>query len=81
VYLQTVSDYCGHKLILSSSEKAPGMFGTLVISLPSKHCGGAVELSHSGEKLVLKTDVDSDNNLTYMAWFVQDSGGLVITTE
>ena len=31
------------------SEKAPGMFGTLVVTLPSTHAGGALEVRHDGE--------------------------------
>ncbi|KAH0267224.1 hypothetical protein KCU91_g10259, partial [Aureobasidium melanogenum] len=39
----------------ADSEKAPGMFGTLVISLPSAYWGGAVVVSHNGQRCLLQT--------------------------
>ncbi|KAG9839049.1 hypothetical protein KCU98_g9897, partial [Aureobasidium melanogenum] len=39
----------------ADSEKASGMFGTLVISLPSAHWGGAVVVSHNGQRCLLQT--------------------------
>ncbi|KAJ4123344.1 hypothetical protein NW768_009878 [Fusarium equiseti] len=44
----------------------PGMFGTLVISLPSKHTGGEVVMKHCGEKMVYKS---SDYNTSCAAWY------------
>ena len=32
------------------TEKEPGMFGTLIVQLPSKFTGGALAIEHSGEK-------------------------------
>ncbi|KAI0118550.1 hypothetical protein F4776DRAFT_634580 [Hypoxylon sp. NC0597] len=51
------------------SEKIPGMIGTLVICLPSKHDGGSVHLSHGGKDYVFDTDKTSDFGLTSLAWF------------
>ncbi|KAH9987115.1 hypothetical protein F4779DRAFT_611535 [Xylariaceae sp. FL0662B] len=51
------------------SEKAPGMVGTLVICLPSKHDGGNVHVSHAGKSYVFDTAVGSDFDLTSLAWF------------
>ncbi|KAI4743900.1 hypothetical protein E4T50_05727 [Aureobasidium sp. EXF-12298] len=39
----------------ADSEKTPGMFGTLVVSLPSAHWGGAVVVSHNGQRCLLQT--------------------------
>ncbi|KAK3346421.1 hypothetical protein B0T25DRAFT_461040 [Lasiosphaeria hispida] len=39
----------------TDTEKIPGMFGTLVICLPSPHEGGDLVLKHRGEKKVFKT--------------------------
>ncbi|CAH0055571.1 unnamed protein product [Clonostachys solani] len=39
----------------TDTEKIPGMFGTLVISLPSPHTGGDVVVKHCGEKKVFRT--------------------------
>lgn len=41
--------------IHADSEKTLGMFGTLVISLPSAHFGGGVVVSHKGQRHVLQT--------------------------
>lgn len=48
---------------LTGSEKVPGMLATLVISLPSAHWGGAVVVSHNGQRYSLKT-----HNHEYLAW-------------
>lgn len=47
----------------TDSEKTPGMFATLVISLPSHHSGGGVVLSHEGHNLSFQT-----NQHEYLAW-------------
>lgn len=39
----------------ADSEKVKGMFGTLVISLPSAHFGGSVVLSHNGKQHEFQT--------------------------
>lgn len=51
------------------TEKVPGMFGTLVVCLPSKHNGGEVHLSHSGEKKVFDTSTTSEFDLSTLAWY------------
>jgi len=56
-----------------SSEKVPGMFGTLVICLPSKHGGGEVHVTHGGQRKVLRTAESSEFNSTYLCWFVATS--------
>jgi hypothetical protein len=58
------------KMVLFSSEKAPGMFGTLVICLPSKHKGREVHVSHGGQRKVLRTAESSEFKYTYLCWFV-----------
>lgn len=51
------------------SEKVPGMFGTLVICLPSKHTGGEIHLSHAGQKKSLETATTSAFDLTALSWY------------
>ncbi|KAJ9610421.1 hypothetical protein H2200_005198 [Cladophialophora chaetospira] len=41
------------------SEKAPGMFGTLMVCLPSAHLGGDLVLTHAGENWDFKTSTAS----------------------
>lgn len=49
-----------------STEKIPGMFGTLVVCLPSAHQGGEVVLKHCGETKVFKT---SGAAQSYACWY------------
>jgi hypothetical protein len=49
----------------SSSEKVPGMFGTLVICLPARHDGGAVNLRHAQKSKVFRTDCE---NPSFLCW-------------
>jgi hypothetical protein len=51
----------------NSSEKTPGMFGTLVICLPSPHKGGWLKLQHAKETKVFRTDL---LNPSYACWWV-----------
>ncbi|KAH0022252.1 hypothetical protein KCU78_g5824, partial [Aureobasidium melanogenum] len=48
----------------ADSEKTKGMFGTLVISLPSAHFGGSVILSHNGKQHEFQTSYHE-----YLAWY------------
>ncbi|KAF2443101.1 hypothetical protein P171DRAFT_416500 [Karstenula rhodostoma CBS 690.94] len=51
------------------TEKVPGMFGTLVICLPSPHTGGEVHLQHNGQERTLTTAPGSAHNLTTLGWY------------
>ena len=57
-------------LITDSTEKVPGMFGTLVICLPSEHTGGAVRLKHAQKEIIYETTTLSSFNTTYITWYV-----------
>ncbi|KAM6514007.1 hypothetical protein FALCPG4_015191 [Fusarium falciforme] len=50
----------------TDTEKIPGMFGTLVVSLPSAHQGGDLVLKHCGEKKVFKT---SEWAQSFACWY------------
>lgn len=53
-----------------STEKAPGMFGTLMIFLPSLYTGGVVQLSHAGSKKHFDFGgPTSAVNTSYAAWY------------
>ncbi|CAD6575943.1 MAG: hypothetical protein ASARMPREDX12_007652 [Alectoria sarmentosa] len=49
------------------TEKVPGMFGTLVVCLPSEYEGGAVVASHRGDSKVFETASTFDH--THIAWY------------
>ena len=51
------------------TEKAPRMFGTLVICLPSEHEGGDLLLSFNGKTQVVHSSTDSTRNGSYFAWY------------
>lgn len=44
------------------------MFGTLVISLPSKHTGGDIVACHHGETKRFVTSAGSAYKMNYIAW-------------
>ncbi|KAF5556307.1 hypothetical protein FPHYL_7993 [Fusarium phyllophilum] len=50
----------------TDTEKIPDMFGTLVVSLPSKHKGGEVVLEHCGEEIVYES---SKSQASCAAWY------------
>ncbi|KAI9624022.1 hypothetical protein H4Q26_017033 [Puccinia striiformis f. sp. tritici PST-130] len=50
----------------TDTEKIPGMFGTMIICLPSAHTGGEVVVTHNGECKTLKT---SDASQSYACWY------------
>jgi hypothetical protein len=52
-----------------STEKAPGMFATLVIILPSEFTGGEIHLSHDDEDMVFDNAKDSAFETTSLAWY------------
>lgn len=51
---------------LNSTEKAPGMFATLVIGLPSPFEGGEVAVKHQGKKTILTT---LQHGFSYVSWY------------
>ncbi|RMZ86419.1 hypothetical protein DV736_g6352, partial [Chaetothyriales sp. CBS 134916] len=51
------------------TEKTPGMFGTLIICLPSRHTGGRVGLQHGNKKEVVDTSDSSAFDASYIAWY------------
>ncbi|KAF4965850.1 hypothetical protein FSARC_6370 [Fusarium sarcochroum] len=50
----------------TDTEKIPGMFGTLVVSLPSMHTGGEVILKHCGEKIIYAS---SKYDMSCATWY------------
>ncbi|KAL8707410.1 MAG: hypothetical protein Q9220_007555 [cf. Caloplaca sp. 1 TL-2023] len=51
------------------TEKVPGMFGTLVICLPSEHTGGAVCLHHGSESKSFDSSGRSAFGASYLTWY------------
>lgn len=51
------------------SPKAEGMFGTLVICLPSQHTGGELVATHKGGREVFETSLSSEFGFSSAAWY------------
>lgn len=51
------------------SEKADGMFATLVVCLPSKHKGGDLIVSHRGTKINWRSAPSSEFSFSWAAWY------------
>lgn len=50
-------------------EKVDGMFGTLMICLPSVHTGGEIYLSHGGRQRTVSTSEASEFDYSFAAWY------------
>jgi len=55
--------------LVHSTGKAPGMFATLVVVLPSKFTGGEIHVSHGGERKVFENAEDSAFETTIHGWY------------
>ncbi|KAL8731000.1 MAG: hypothetical protein Q9166_003651 [cf. Caloplaca sp. 2 TL-2023] len=51
------------------TEKVPGMFGTLIICLPSEHTGGAVCLRHGSKSERFDSSGNSAFGASYLTWY------------
>ncbi|KAK7696246.1 hypothetical protein QCA50_000899 [Cerrena zonata] len=58
-----------HFLPHVDTEKADGMFATIIVVLPSKFTGGEAHLSHGGLSKVYDSSKDSVHQTTVMAWY------------
>ncbi|KAL8943295.1 MAG: hypothetical protein Q9211_001042, partial [Gyalolechia sp. 1 TL-2023] len=54
-----------------STERVPGMFGTLIICLPSRHTGGAVRLRHGAKSEIFDTSTNSAFDASFITWFIE----------
>ncbi|CAL4068991.1 unnamed protein product, partial [Meganyctiphanes norvegica] len=59
----------GHFVAHRNTEKAPGMFATLVIQLPAGHEGGELIVRHNEETKVFDFEYESRNNFYFTAFF------------
>jgi predicted 2-oxoglutarate/Fe(II)-dependent dioxygenase YbiX len=51
------------------SEKTPGMFGTLIVALPSPHEGGELALRHQKARFNFSTARNSEFGFSWAAWY------------
>lgn len=69
LYKLLVYDRGGFFLTHRDTEKAVGMFGTLVITLPSNYRGGALRISHAGREVTVEPDAGDPSELSYAAFY------------
>ncbi|KAI5457841.1 hypothetical protein BGZ63DRAFT_457202 [Mariannaea sp. PMI_226] len=50
----------------ADTQKIPGMFGRLIVSLPSPHEGGEIVVKHCGQQKILKT---SEYSQSFICWY------------
>ncbi|KZS92666.1 hypothetical protein SISNIDRAFT_412158, partial [Sistotremastrum niveocremeum HHB9708] len=69
LYKLLIYEAGSHFLAHQDTEKAEGMFGTLVILLPSKFSGGELQLSHAGRNKIVDVSASSMFSTTVMSWY------------
>lgn len=69
LYKLLVYDRGGFFLAHRDTEKTDGMFGTLVVTLPSTYRGGALRIRHAGREVTLDTNATDPSELSYVAFY------------
>lgn len=59
----------GFFLAYRDTEKAPGMFGTLVLTLPSAHRGGELRIRHAGREVIVASSTTDPSDLAFAAFY------------
>ncbi|VDB99822.1 unnamed protein product [Peniophora sp. CBMAI 1063] len=69
LYKLLVYEVGSHFHLHQDTEKAPGMFATVVIVLPSQHEGGSVHVQHGRQRKTLQSSGQGLLTTTVMAWY------------
>lgn len=69
LYKLLIYDRGGFFLPHRDTEKADGMFGTLVVTLPSPHRGGELRIRHAGREVTIDTSTAEFSELSYAAFY------------
>mmetsp|Transcript_39487 Transcript_39487/g.55630 ORF Transcript_39487/g.55630 Transcript_39487/m.55630 type:complete len:455 (-) Transcript_39487:142-1506(-) len=69
LYKALLYEVDGHFKPHKDTEKEDGMFGTLVIQLPSQFSGGASIVSHQGKSKTFESALDSEDAFRYTAFY------------
>jgi hypothetical protein len=69
LYKLLVYDRGGFFLAHRDTEKTDGMFGTLVVTLPSTYRGGALRIRHAGREVTVDTNAADPSELSYFAFY------------
>jgi len=69
LYKLLVYDRGGFFLAHRDTEKTAGMFGTLVVTLPSVHHGGALRIRHADREVTVETDATDPSEISFAAFY------------
>jgi predicted 2-oxoglutarate/Fe(II)-dependent dioxygenase YbiX len=69
LYKLLIYDPGSHFVSHRDTEKAPGMFATLVITLPSEHAGGELLVRHKGREVRLELRCDDPSEAAFAAFY------------
>jgi hypothetical protein len=69
LYKLLVYNRGGFFLAHRDTEKTAGMFGTLVVTLPSAYRGGALRIRHAGREVAVDTKAEGPSELSYVAFY------------
>lgn len=69
LYKLLVYNRDGFFLAHRDTEKAEGMFGTLVVTLPSAHRGGELVIRHAGRDVTVETSAAEFSEVSYAAFY------------
>ena len=69
LYKLLVYDRGGFFLAHRDTEKTDGMFGTLVVTLPSTYRGGALRIRHAGREVTVDTNAADPSEISYVAFY------------
>jgi hypothetical protein len=69
LYKLLVYDRGGFFLAHRDTEKTHGMFGTLVVTLPSMYRGGALRIRHAGREVTVDTNAADPSELSYVGFY------------
>ncbi|QOY89571.1 2OG-Fe(II) oxygenase [Paludibaculum fermentans] len=69
LYKMLVYDRGGFFLPHRDTEKTTGMFGTLVVTLPTFHRGGALRIRHADRQVTLETHATDPSEVSFAAFY------------
>lgn len=69
LYKLLVYDRGGFFLAHRDTEKTAGMFGTLVLTLPSVYRGGALRIRHADREVTIKPDAAGPSEVSFAAFY------------
>jgi len=69
LYKMLIYDRGGFFLAHRDTEKTTGMFGTLVLTLPSAYRGGALRIRHADREVTVETNATDPSEISFVAFY------------